>query len=83
MSYKLNVAQPVVEEDGTMASAFRQFTQEAALSIPITGTGTPEGNIEARQFSLYLDTSGGAGSIQYLKMTAEIGGDRKNGWVAV
>ena len=36
MSYKLNVAQPVVEEDGTMASAFRQFTQEAALSIPIT-----------------------------------------------
>jgi|TARA_R100000808_G_C2154733_1_gene165975 hypothetical protein len=83
MSYKLNVAQPVVEEDGTMASAFRQFTQEAALSIPITGTGTPEGNIEARQFSLYLDTSGGAGSIQYRKMTAEIGGDRKKGWVAV
>ena len=83
MSYKLNVAQPIVDDDGTMAVAFRQFTQEAALSIPITGSGTPEGNVEARQFSLYLDTAGGAGTIQYRKMVAEIGGDRKRGWVLV
>ena len=83
MTYKLNVAQPIVERDGTMANAFRQYTQDAALSIHITGTGTPEGNVEARQFSLYLDTSGGAGSIQYRKMLAEIGGDRKRGWIAV
>ena len=47
MTYKLNVAQPIVEGDGTMANAFRQYTQDAALSIPITGTGTPEGNVEA------------------------------------
>lgn len=83
MSYKLNVAQPIIDSDGTMANAFRQFTQEAALSIPITGSGTPEGNVEARQFSLYLDTAGSAGSIQYRKMAAEIGGDRKKGWIAV
>ena len=81
MSYQLNVAQPVVDEDGTMASPFRQFTQEAALSIPVTGSGTPEGVVEDRQFSLYLDTSAGAGAIQYRKMIAEIGGDRKKGWV--
>ena len=47
MSYKLNVAQHIIDDDGTMAVAFRQFTQEAALSIPITGSGTPEGNVEA------------------------------------
>ncbi len=83
MTYKLNVAQPIIEDDGTMASAFRLFTQDAALSIPITGSGTPEGNIEARQFSLYLDTAGSAGGIQYRKMQPSIGGDKTRGWLAV
>jgi len=83
MSYKLNQGQPIVDADGTMAQPFRQFTQEAALSIPIVGTGSPEGVVEARQFSLYLDSNGGAGSIQYRKMQPEIGGDRSQGWIAV
>ena len=83
MSYKLNVGQPVVEANGTMSQAFRQFTQEASLSIPIVGTGSPEGVIEAVQYSLYLDTTGSAGSIQYRKMQPEIGGDRSKGWIAV
>jgi len=66
-----------------MEQPFRQFTQEAALSIPITGAGSPEGVVEAVQFSLYLDTTGSAGSIQYRKMQPEIGGDRTRGWIAV
>ena len=83
MSYKLNVGQPVVEANGTMSQAFRQFTQEASLSIPIVGTGSPEGLIEAVQYSLYLDGSGSAGAIQYRKMLPSIGGDRKKGWILV
>ena len=83
MSYKLNVGQPIIEDDGTMASPFRQFTQDAALSIPITGSGTPEGSVEARQFRLYLDTAGSAGGIQYRKMQPDIGGDKTMGWLAV
>lgn len=83
MSYKLNVGQPIVEDNGTMSQAFRQFTQEASLSIPIVGTGTPEGVIEAVQYSLYLDGSGSAGAIQYRKMLPSIGGDRTKGWVVV
>ena len=83
MSYKLNAAQPIVDENGTMEQPFRQFTQEAALSIPITVTGSPEGVVEAVQFSLYLDSAGSAGSIQYRKMQPEIAGDRRRGWVAV
>jgi hypothetical protein len=80
---RLNVAQPIVREDGTMANSFRQFTQDASLSIPIVGSGSPEGVIEAAQYSLYLNTSGGASAIQYRKMQPEIGGDRKQGWVLV
>lgn len=83
MTYKLNQGQPIVDQDGTMAQPFRQFTQEASLSIPITGSGSPEGVVEAVQFSLYLDTSGGAGSIAYRKMQPDIGGDRTKGWIAV
>jgi len=79
----LNVAQPIIGNDGTMEQAFRQWTQDASLSIPIVGTGSPEGVVEARQYSLYLDSAGSAVSIQYRKMQPDIGGDRTRGWVAV
>ena len=82
-SPRLNAAQPIVESDGTMAQPFRQFTQDASLSIPIVGSGSPEGVIEARQYSLYIDSAGSTGSIEYRKMLPDIGGDTKQGWVAV
>jgi hypothetical protein len=82
-SPRLNVGQPIIENDGTMSQAFRQFTQDASLSIPIVGTGSPEGVIEAAQYSLYLDSSGGASAIQYRKMQPEIAGDRTKGWILV
>lgn len=66
-----------------MSQAFRQFTQEASLSIPIVGTGSPEGVVEAVQYSLYLDRTGSAGAIQYRKMIPSIANDRKKGWVLV
>lgn len=80
---RLNAAQPIVQPDGTMAQPFRQFTQDASLSIPIVGTGSPEGVVEARQYSLYIDSTGTTGSLQYRKMQPEIGGDTSQGWVAV
>jgi hypothetical protein len=80
---RLNVGQPIVDENGTMAQAFRQFTQDASLSIPIVGSGSPEGVIEAAQYSLYLNSSGGASAIQYRKMQTEIAGDRTKGWILV
>ena len=82
-SPRLNVAQPIVNEDGTMAQPFRQFTQDASLSIPIVGTGSPEGVVEARQYSLYINSAGTTGSIEYRKMLPNIGGDTTQGWVAV
>ncbi len=80
---RLNVAQPIVEADGTMAQPFRQFTQEASLSIPIIGVGSPEGVVEARQYSLYINSAGSTGSIEYRKMQPSIAGDTSQGWIAV
>ena len=82
-SPRLNAAQPIVEQDGTMAQPFRQFTQDASLSIPIVGSGSPEGVVEARQYSLYIDSAGSSGSIEYRKMQPDIGGDVTQEWVAV
>ena len=82
-SPRLNAAQPIVDSDGTMAQPFRQFTQDASLSIPIVGSGSPEGVVEARQYSLYIDSTGSSGSIEYRKMQPDIGGDVTQGWVAV
>lgn len=80
---RLNAAQPIVDPDGTMAQPFRQFTQDASLSIPIVGAGSPEGVIEARQYSLYINSTGSSGSIEYRKMLPSIGGDVTQGWIAV
>jgi hypothetical protein len=79
----LNASQPIVDDSGKMAQAFRSWTLEASLSIPIVGTGSPEGVVDARQFQLYIDSTGTAGSIEYRKMLSEIGGDRTQGWILV
>jgi hypothetical protein len=80
---RLNAAQPIVQPDGTMAQPFRQFTQDASLSIPIVGDGSPEGVVEARQYSLYIDSTGTAGNIQYRKMQPDVAGDKSKGWLLV
>lgn len=80
---KLNAAQPIIEDNGTMTQTFRTWTLDASLSIPIVGTGSPEGVVLARQYSLYIDASGAAGSIEYRKMLPDIAGDRTQGWKLV
>ena len=79
----LNAGQPIIDDSGKMAQAFRTWTLDASLSIPIVGTGSPEGVVEARQFQLYINSAGTAGLIEYRKMISEIGGDRKQGWILV
>ena len=79
----LNAGQPIVDESGKMAQAFRTWTLDASLSIPIVGTGSPEGVVEARQYQLYINSAGTAGLIEYRKMLSQIGGDRTQGWLLV
>lgn len=69
---------PIVDKDGFPTPAFRDYLLKLGYLIPITGSGSPEGVIDAPQFSLYLDTTGNA---QYRKMLTQIGGDPTHGWV--
>ena len=79
----LNATNAIVESNGTMSQAFRTWTISASLSIPIVGSGSPEGLLEARQYQLYIDSAGIAGAIEYRKMLSDIAGDRSKGWILV
>jgi hypothetical protein len=80
---RLNAANAIVEANGTMSQQFRTWTLDASLSIPLIGAGSPEGIVTARQYSLYIDSTGLAGSIEYRKMLPDIGGDVTQGWKLV
>jgi len=80
---QLNAAQPIVNADGTMSQAFRDRMNLLTRYLPLQGEGSPEGVFEAPQFSLYLDTLGTAGAIEYRKMLPDIGGNKLMGWVLV
>tara|TARA_R110000868_G_scaffold21274_2_gene88433 strand:- start:1474 stop:1719 length:246 start_codon:yes stop_codon:yes gene_type:complete len=77
----LNASQPIILDDGTMTQAFRTWALQATLSIPIVGAGSPEAVVTAPQYSLYLDSTGVAGSVAYRKMLPSIGGDKSQGWI--
>lgn len=52
--------------------------QERGLLIDI---GSPEGVIEAEQGVFYMDSTGTAGNILYIKRDANQGGDKSLGWI--
>jgi len=80
---RLNVSTPIVTEGGTMEREFLDWTLEVIKWVPLLGTGSPEAVVTAPQYSLYIDTNGVAGTIEYRKMLAEIGGDTSKGWLLV
>ena len=79
----INSAQPIVNEDGAMSDVFRVWMLQVTRNVPYVGTGSPEGVIEAPQYSLYIDEAIPTVPVQYRKMLPEIGGDRSKGWVVV
>lgn len=78
-----NRSQPIVEIDGTSTQQFASFLSDATLGIPIVGSGSPEGVVEARLYSLYINSAGTAGAIEYRKMQSDISGDKTQGWLLV
>jgi len=72
-----------ITEDGIPTAQFQSLLEslESAVNLntPLTGTGSPEGVLTALPYQVYLDTAGGAGTIEYRKMT----GSDNTGWVAV
>jgi len=76
----LNVAQPIVEDNGTMGQAFTEWTIQVSDNLRLVGTGTPEGVVEAPQYSMFIDETVPLIPVMYLKMLPSIGGDITKGW---
>ncbi len=62
---------------------FQRWVEGVTELDILTGTGSPEGVVVAAQKKLYMDESGTAGNILYIKRDADIGGDRSQGWILV
>jgi hypothetical protein len=78
---KLSGTQSIVDENGQPGQVFREWALRVANDMVIVGTGTPEGAVEAAQYTLYIDETDPAIPVSYRKMIPEIGGDRKTGWI--
>ena len=75
--------QPYVFENGRLTErALQQNILLVELDV-LAGTGSPEGNVIAKQKRLYMDLNGSAGNILYIKRNTDIGGDRSQGWILV
>jgi hypothetical protein len=72
---------PIVLADFTVTEPFRTWANKVSRNIPYTGVGSPEGVVVAPQYSEYINTTGSAGAIKWIKMQPDIGGDRSQGWV--
>ena len=73
----------IIDASGKMTQAFRAWTQSVTRESTIVGSGSPEGAIEASLYREYVDSTGSTGSIKYIKMLSNIGGDTSKGWVLI
>lgn len=78
-----NSKTPIVNDKGQMQQQFRLFVNALVELDILTGSGSPEGVVVASPKRLYMDTTGSAGSILYIKRDVAIGGDRSQGWILV
>ncbi len=74
---------PLVDERGGQSEQMRVWTRLITNQALIIGTGNPEGVVEAEQGASYMDDTGTAGNIKYIKRDADIGGDKTQGWILV
>ena len=79
----LTSVRAVVEKNGTATQELRVWAQTITTQATITGTGSPEGVVEAEVTAEYMDLAGTAGAIKYIKRDADILGDKTQGWILV
>lgn len=79
----LNASNAIVDPDRTPTQVMREWALRVSNNSPIVNTGSPEGNVLAPQYTLYIDETVPTAPVQYRKMLPEIGGDRKKGWIAL
>ena len=80
----LSLERPIVESDGSLTLQSRTFFRTLFTQSLIIGTGSPEGVVQAEQGSSYMDNTGTAGNIKYIKRDNDDGaGDKTIGWILV
>ncbi len=81
---RLNSSNAITESDDTPSQVMRFFANQISnTAIPIVGEGSPEGALEAPQYSLYIDEADPDIPVEYRKMRPSVGGDRTLGWRAI
>ena len=73
----------LTNEHGILQPRAAKWTREVTRLSILEGAGSPEAVQEALPTRLYMDTSGTAGSILYVKRDANIAGDKTKGWILV
>lgn len=73
----------IIDALGQMVQEFRTWTQKITDQSLIIGTGSPETIVEAPQGAKYMDDTGTAGSIVYIKRDADVAGDKTKGWILI
>lgn len=75
---------PMIEQGGAPSVQVNTWMRQITDQALIIGTGNPEGIVEASQGAQYMDESGTAGNILYIKRDADNGAnDRRFGWILV
>lgn len=74
---------PIVDKDGKQTQEFNDWTIDVTNLQPLIGTGSPEGVVSADVLREYMDASGTAGNIKYIKRDSDILGDATKGWILV
>ena len=82
---ELSFIRSIIDADGTLTiqsrSYFLALDDAINLSIVASGSGSPEGVLEALVTKQYMDTTGTASAITYIKRDADILGDKSKGWI--
>lgn len=73
----------IVNENGETTNRMEHWINLVTDLQIIAEAGTPEGEVEAAQKTVYMDTAGIAGAILYIKRDADIAGDKSKGWILV
>ena len=84
MIAQLPINETLVDEEGKVSRGRAQEMMRQLVQLSImTGSGSPEGVVDAKITTLYMNTAGTAGSILYIKKLADISGDRTQGWILI
>ena len=69
---QLTNTRSIVDDKGILTQEGRLTFNDLFARIPITGTGSPEGVVDARSGATYYNLSAGTGAIHYVKMTDSV-----------